>query len=360
MSTTLYIYRLQQLRTYQVGIIEDIQEYQYKRHFAGLFKRLPPLPQANTDRHVIAVTVKGEQPNEIIILPDDRQAIEPSILDVDKLVFMFLNMKLQQLKIASPPRGYRLADGQEIMVDFELMVQVTNAKDFWLAAKDPIAILEAMVINETQSYFLNMGSRSLVDKPLPSAQQADQQSLESRLRGAVQSLAANVRNISLAGIQIKQVYAQVNLSDQLRTFLKRQLDTVYDPAGLLDRRHVDERIDNHHVFEMFRLRDVIMALDTRLLERFYSNPYGEAIYAVYEKLADAKAKYVEEQQNAKIAKLKQAIATAVDAKLDEIPVNTLKEKLAEELYKLADDIKQTETPSTEEFILRELKVKAHI
>ena len=205
-----------------------------------------------------------------------------------------------------------------------------------------------------------MASRSLVDKPLPSAQQADQQSLESRLRGAAQSLAANVREISLPGIQIKQVYAQINLSDQLCTFLKRQLDTVYDPAGLLDRRHVDERIDNHHVFEMFKLRDVIMALDTRLLERFYSNSYGEALYAVYEKLADAKAKYVEEQQNAKIAKLKQAITTAVDAELDEIPVNTLKEKLAEELYKIADDIKQTETPSTEEFILKELKVKAHI
>lgn len=360
MSTTLYIYRLMQLRTYQVGIIEDIQEYQYKQRFGGFFKRLPPLPQANTDRHVIAVTVKGEQPNEIIILPDDRQAIETSILDVDKLVFMFLNMKLQQLKIASPLRGYRLADGQEIMVDFELMVQVTNAKEFWLAAKDPIAILEAMVINETQSYFLNMGSSSLVDKPFLFEQQADQQSLESRLRCTVQSLAANVREISLPGIQIKQVYAQINLSDQLRVFLKRKLDTVFNPAGLLDRHHVDARIDSDHVFDMFKLRDVIMALDTRLLERFYSVTYGEAMYAVYEKLADAKAKYVEAQQNDKIAKLQKAIQTATDLALDEIPVNTLKEKLAEELYKLADDIKQTETPSTEEFILRELKVKAHI
>ena len=61
MSTTPYIYRLMQSRTYQVGIIEDIQEYQFKRHLGGLFRTLPPLPQANADRHVIVVTMKGEQ-----------------------------------------------------------------------------------------------------------------------------------------------------------------------------------------------------------------------------------------------------------------------------------------------------------
>ena len=65
-------------------------------------------------------------------------------------------------------------------------------------------------------------------------------------------------------------------------------------------------------------------------------------------------------KRSRIAKLQKAIETARALALDEIPVNTLKEKLAEELYKLADDIKQTEAQSTEEFILRELKVKAHI
>ena len=360
MSTTPYMYRLMQSRTYQAGLIEDIQEYQFKRRFGGLFKRLPPLPHANADRHVIVVTLRSEQPNEIIVLPEDRQTIEPSIPDVDKLVFVFLCMKLQQLKIASPLRGYRLADGQEITADFELLVQVTNAKAFWLSAKDPIAILESTVINETQRFFLEMGSKNLIDKPAASEQPGEQPSLESRLRGIVQSLENKVHAIALPGIQLKQVYAQLYLSNQLSTFLKRQLDTVFNPAGLLDRHHVDARIDSHHVFDMFKLRDVITALDTRLLERFYSAPYGEAMYAVYEKLAIAKAKYVEEQQHDKIAKLKQAIETALDSKLDEMPVNILKEKLAEELYKVAEDIKRTETPSTEEFILKELKIKAHI
>jgi len=356
MSNTTYINRLMQLRTYQVGIIEDIQEYQFNLHWGSLFRTLSTLPQANGDRHVVVVKMSGEQPSEFIFLPEDRQSIEPSIRDVGKLVFVFLSAKPQQLKLPSPIGGYRLADGQEVKVDLELTVQITNAKDFWLAAKDPVALLESMAINYTQRYFLQVESRNLIDKPLT----FEQQGIEFPMREIVQRLETKICGITLSGIQIKHTFAQITLSEQLKAFLKRQLDNLLNPAGLLDRKQIDERIANDHVFSAFKLRDVIMSLDTRLLENFYSMSYGDAMYAFHEKLADAKAKFVEERWKDKIAKLVETIETAINANLDEIHIVNLKDKLADELHKAVDDIKQTEVPSNEEFIHIQLKVPYYI
>lgn len=356
MSNTTYINRLMQLRTYQAGIIEDIQEYQFNLHWGGLFRTSLPLPKANGDRHVVVVKMSGEQPNELIFLPEERQSIDPPIRDVGKLIFLFLSVKPQQLKLSSPVGGYRLADGQEVRVDLDLTVQVTNAKDFWLAAKDPVALLESMVINEVRSYFLQVESRNLIDKPLS----PEQQGVEFPMREVVQRLERMICGVALPGVQIKHTFAQVTLSDQLKAFLKRQLDTLLNPAGLLDRKQIDERIANDHVFSAFKLRDVIMALDTRLLENFYSMPYGDAMYAFHEKLADAKVRLVEERWKNKIAKLIEAIDTAIKTDLDEMQISVLKDKLADELQKAADDIKQTEVPSTEEFIHNQLKVPFYI
>lgn len=356
MSNTTYINRLMQLRTYQVGIIEDIQEYQFNLHWRGLFRTLSPLPQANGDRHVVVVKMSGEQPSEFIFLPEDRQSIEPPIRDVGKLVFVFLSVKPQQLKLPSPVGGYRLADGQEVKVDLELTIQVSSARSFWLAAKDPVALLEAMVINETQRFFLQVDSRNLIDKPLLS----EQQSSGFPMHTIMQRLETKICEVSLSGIQIKHAFAQVTLSDQLKSFLKRQLDNLFNLAGFLDRSELDEYIENAHVFDLFKLKDIIMALDPRLLENFYSLPYSDAMFAFHEKLTNAKAKFVEEQWKDKIAKLMEAIETATRTNLDEIPVEKLKERLADELYKVADDVKQTEMPSYEEFIHNQLKVKYHI
>jgi hypothetical protein len=356
MSNATYINRLMQLRTHQVGLIEDIHEYQFNVRWGGFFRTLSTLPQANGDRHIVVVKMSGEQPSELICLPEDRQSIEPSMRDVGKLIFVFLSVKSQQLKLASPFGGYRLADGQEVKVDLELTVQVTSAKDFWLAAKDPVALLESMVIGETQSYFLQVDSRNLIDKPLTD----EQQGVEFSMHTIVQRLETKICGVSLSGIQIKRAFAQITFSDQLKAFLRRQLDNLFNPAGLLDRKHVDERIETAHLFDAFKLKDVIMALDPQLLDNFYSMPYGNAMSVVYEKLASAKAKFVDGQQNDKIAKLEQAIETAMRISLDETPIGNLKEKLAEELYKVVDDLKQTEVPSYEEFIHSQLKVKYHI
>lgn len=356
MSNTTYINRLMQLRNYQAGMIEDIQEYQFKLHWGDLFRTLLPLPQANGDRHVVVVKMSGEHPNELIFLPEDRQSIEPPIRDVGKMVFAFVCVKPQQLKLLSPVGGYRLADGQEVKVDVELTLQVTNAKDFWLAAKDTVALLESMVINETLCYFLQLDSRNLIDKPLTPGQQAG----EFPMHTIMQRLERKICEISLPGIQIKRAFAQITLSEQLKSFLKRQLDNLLNPAGFLDRGEVDEYIENAHIFDAFKLKDVIMALDTRLMENFYSMAYSDAMFVFHEKLANAKAKYVEEQWKNKIAKLMEAIETATTANLDEIPIDKLKERLAEELHKVADDVKQTDMPSYEEFINNQLKVQYHI
>lgn len=356
MPNTTYINRLMQLHTYQVGIIEDIQEYQFELHWNNFFRTLLPLPQANGDRHVVVVKMSGEQPNELIFLPEDRQSIDPPIRDVGKLVFVFVSVKPQQLKLPSPVGGYRLADGQEVKVDLELTIQVTNAKDFWSAAKDAVALLESMVINETRCYFLQVDSRNLLDQPLA----PEQQETEFPMYRIVQRLETKICEVSLPGIQIKRAFAQVTLSDQLKSFLKRQLDNLLNPAGFLDRKEADEYIENAHVFDAFKLKGVIMALDTRLMENFYSMPYSDAMFAFHEKLATAKAKFVEEQWKDKIAKLMEAIETATSVNLDEIPIAKLKDRLAEELHKVVDDVKQTEMPSYEEFIHNQLKVKYHI
>lgn len=263
MSTTEYVNRLMQSRTFKTGVIEDIEEYKLQSRLY-VFKTLPSLPQANDDRHVIVIEVRGNHPSVFSVLSKPNHTINPTARDIDKLVFVFLSMKPQQLKISSPPDEYQLGDGQQVNTDFEIIFRVTDADEFWRAAKDPIAIIESEVVNEARKYFLNLDTNSLIDYPLSSHKKLEQQILESQMSVVKEGLSSVIRQISIRGMQIVRVYAHITLSKPIKDIM----DGWHSHDGEITRHRIDARIDRDQTFAPYKLRDVVMILDNRLLEIF--------------------------------------------------------------------------------------------
>jgi hypothetical protein len=346
MSTTEYVNRLMQSRTFKTGVIEDIEEYKLQSRLY-VFKTLPSLPQANDDRHVIVIEVRGNHPSVFSVLSKPNHTINPTARDIDKLVFVFLSMKPQQLKISSPLDEYQLGDGQQVNTDFEIIFRVTDADEFWRAAKDPIAIIESEVVNEARSYFLKLDTNSLIDYPLPSHEKLEQQILESQMSVIKEGLSSVIRQISIRGMQIVRVHAHITLSKPIKDIV----DGWHTPDGEITRRRLDARIDRDQTFAPYKLRDVVMMFDNRLLENFYSLPYGEAMKLVHETVRKAKDIFMEQlraNQLKEINQLSSFIRIAKENGLDETHIFDLQEKMGEKLKQMANT--STNILSDQEFV----------
>lgn len=139
-STTEYVNKLRQSETYKTHVIDEIAEYTLQSK-VPLFKSLPALPKANDKRHVVAIEIIGNQPSVYSVLTDSNQSINPSLRALDKLVFVFLNVKPPPLMIPTVTGGYRLQDEAPIDITYEIVCQIIDAKGFWLAGDDPIQLL---------------------------------------------------------------------------------------------------------------------------------------------------------------------------------------------------------------------------
>lgn len=350
MSTTAYVARLKESRTFKTGVIEDLEEYMYQVRFGGIFRTLPPLPQANDERHVIVIEVKGNQPSVFSVLTRPNHAISPTARDVDKLVFIFFSVKPQRITIPAPQEGYLLGDGQRIFANIELTICITDVEQFWGSDRDPVANLESQVVNEAKKYFSKLNSASLINALDISQRKLEQKIVDSQLSMIMDGLQAEIRQKIPNGIRIDQVNASITLTQQLQDFYDRRRAELLNRGGIMDRNDVDTRIERDKTFAPHSLRALIMALDSRLLENFYSMPYGDAMRLVHETLARAKAAYLERRNNEEIERISKALDLAQRSGLSEMHIVTLQDKLAERLIGMVDSPNLSDSQSNQEYI----------
>lgn len=351
MSLADYLNELQATKTYQEGVIKT-QEYSFKSRWGGLLRSLPPVPQANEDRHVVVIELRGNQPHIFTILKEPNHSISPTTRDADKLLFIFIEMKPRMLQIDAPPEGYTLGDGHHIRAKFELTYQVVDAKEFWQGSTDPLATLEKAVINEARDYFLGITSRYLIREQADLKKTVEQHIQETGVKVIKSKLENDIsKECVIPGIKLTRTYAQVYLSDTLSAYLKELHDQMYGESGKkrLGRQYIERMIDDDSTFAPYGLRQIIMALDTGLLENFHTMEWSAAMRKVHERLAEEKRKYMEAQENAERSRLKRLIATAQEVGLDEMDIEDLKGKLADKLLQSVDE-KNSQMPTNNEFL----------
>ncbi|MCP3686360.1 MAG: hypothetical protein GY861_27265 [bacterium] len=328
------------------------QEYKFITKLGGLYRALPEIPHADSDRHIIVMELLGNQPNISTVLTDPRVTISPKTNDANRLLFIFVEMKPHILKVASPQEKYRLGDGHQIGGTFDLTYQVADAEEFWRGAKDPIAVLEAAVVNEAKNYFLSITSHYLVSSPADLKKTLEQHIQDTEIKIVKSNLEDSIREKCLiSGIEIIKVHANVQLSEELSEHLKRIHDRIYGQDGTLDKRYsqkmvsdhrrsIDEMIDRDTTFLPHKLRNVTMMLDTGLLENFYTMEWSDAMRKVHDELSKQKNAYLAEQKTAKINDYRDRLKIAQEAQLDEVHILDLKDKLAKELTEDKEDSSQ--------------------
>ena len=335
MAISDYIATLQKTKTYQAGLI-SFQEYSFKSKAFGFLRTLPNIPHADNDRHVVVMEIRGDQPNIFTVLKDPKHSINPTSRDADKLLFIFIEMRPHSLKVETPAEGYHLGDGHRINSTLTITYQVVDAEDFWKGGRDQLAEFETTATDAAKNFFLNITSNYLINSPAELKQSLEQHIRETGIKVVKNNLEESIwRNCEIAGIKLVKVNADVYLSDSLREHLQRMHNRLYGEGGAVERRNIDQIIDSDTTFAPYGLRTVIMTLDMRLLENFYTMKWSDAMRKVTEKLADKKEEYLRSVEEMEITKMRKIIATAQEVGLDEMDVKDLKTKLADKLMKIA-------------------------
>lgn len=350
MAISDYIAALQKTKTYQAGLI-SFQEYSFKSKAFGLVRSLPNIPHADEDRHVVVMEIRGDQPNIFTVLKDPKHSITPTTKDVDKLLFIFIEMRPHVLKIEKSAEGYQLGDGHQINSTLTIKYKIENAEEFWKASRDQLAEFETTVIDTAKNFFLGITSNYLINNPAELKKSLEQHIQETAIKVVKNDLEKNVwASCKIAGIRLVNVTSDVYLSDSLRKHLQRIHDKIFEEGGAAERRRIDLLIDNDETFTPYGLRAVIMALDIRLLENFYVMKWNDAMRKVTEKLAEKKEEYFRSIKEAEINKMKDIIDTAEQLGLDEMDVKDLKDKFAKKLSAMADRIDGTQLHSDSQYL----------
>jgi len=351
MAISDYIATLQKTKTYQAGLI-SVQEYSFKSSMFGLKRTLPNIPHADDDRHVVVMKIRGNQPNIYTVLTKSNDPISLTSKDADQLLFIFIEMRPQILRVKTPVEGYLLGDGHQISSTFTIGYQVEDAKIFWQGGRDRIAELETTVTDAAKNFFLNITSNYLINSPAELKLSLERHIQETEITIVKNDLEQSVwKNCEVAGIKLVKVNANVYLSDSLREHLQRMHNRLYDDGGVIDRWKIDQLIDSNETFAPHKLRTVIMALDMRLIENFYTMKWSDAMRKVTEKLADKKDEY-QTREEKDITKTKEDIRIAEEAGLDEMDLKDLRDQLANMLKKRSDHDRTTQLLSDIEYLKR--------
>ncbi|MCI5192676.1 MAG: hypothetical protein D3915_06055 [Candidatus Electrothrix sp. AU1_5] len=346
MAITNYLAELQATRTYKEGVITT-QEYNFISKFGGIYRKLPEIPKPDDDRHIIVMEMLGDQPNIYGVLSDPKMTISTKSTDANRLLFIFVKIKPGVLRVPSPEKGYQLGDGHHINATFDITYRITDVKNFWSSAQDPVSALETTIADEARNYFSSVTSNYLVKAP------ADlKKTLESHIDAEIkrikktleESIRDNLNDNNLgddlvSGIEIMKVNAVIQLSDTLNNLLKKLHDKIFGTGKAVDtitdndvdeilRAKIDERIDEDKTFAPYSLRDVIMSLDTGLLENFYCMDWSGAMRKVHDELSKQKKAHLEEQNKTLIDEYEKRLIKAKELELDERHILDLEDKLA--------------------------------
>ena len=350
MEISDYITTLKNTKTCIAGLI-SFQEYSFKSKAFGLYRTLPNIPHADDDRHVVVMKIRGNQPNIFSVLKDPEHSINLTSKDADKLLFIFIEMRPQILKVETPTEGYHLGDGHRISGALTITYQVVDAESFWKGGRDQLAEFETTIIDATKNFFLNITSNYLISSPAELKQSLEQHIRETGIKTVKCNLEDSIwKNCEIAGIKLIKVYADVYLSDSLREHLQRMHNRLYGEGGAAERWKIDQLINSDKTFYPFELRKVIMTLDMRLLENFYTMKWSDAMRKVTEKLAGKKEEYQKSLEDMEITRMRKIIDTAEEVQLDEMDLKDLKTKLADKLMKMADSASSEQLPTDTQYL----------
>ena len=354
MSIENYIATLQKTKTFQAGLI-SFQEYSFKSKIFGMGRALPSVPHADDDRHVVVMEIRGGQPNIFKVLKDKNETIHPTTKDVDKLLFVFIEMRPHTLIIDKTADGYRLSDGHRIDAKFIVTYRIKDATTFWRGNKDQLAEFEIAVTDAAKNFFLGLTSDYLISSPADLKQSLEKQIRETDM-GVVKTkleksiYTAAFQSCTVAGIELQRVIADVFLSDYLRDHLRRMHDVLYGEGGAAERWRIDKIIDCNTTFAPYKLRDVINTIDMRLLENFYTMKWSEAMRKVTERLAEKKEEYMMSVEHKELKMMHELINAAESLGLDPMDVESLKSKFAIKLLAKADSSSNAHTLSDGDYL----------
>jgi len=354
MALSNYIALLKETRTYKSGLIE-LQEYSIETKLWGLQRKLPKVPHADYNRHVIVMEVIGEQPNLYTILTDPKHFLDLTTKHADNLLFIFVEMRPRGLTVRMPESGYQLGDGHTIQMNMGVSYKIIDVEAFWRGSRDPIENLEGSIINSSKNFFLGKFSNDLISSPGVLKQSLEQHVENSAgIIGVKNDLEKNVKNVhGVPGLQVMGVTADIKLSDSLQQHLNRLHERIFTPGGVLDRQKIDQLIDKDTTYSPYSLRDVVRRIDMRLLENFYIKSWPEAMQLVAEKVTELKTEYQAaelEQDKKELARYKTLLNEASEMGLEEEDKLDLKAKVAEKMHKLLENETSAKPMTDTQFI----------
>lgn len=351
MSVADYIATLQKTKTYQAGLI-SFQEYSFIPRMLGLGRVLPKIPHADDDRHVIVMEIRGDQPNILTVLKGSNDSIHITTKDVDKLLFIFVEMRPHTLIVDKSEDGYRLGDGHRIDAKFTVTYKIEDAKNFWMGSKDQLSEFEATITNAAKNFFLNHFSHYFIRYPADLKNRLEKHihGTDTEIKVVKNNLEVSIyQDCTVAGIKLEKVIADVYISDSLNKYLKRIHDILYGEGGAAERLMIDQIIDNYTTFD-YPLRKVINAIDMRLIENFYTMKWSEAMRKVTEKVAEKKQEYMMSVEQKELKRMRELLDSADDLDLDPVDVEVLKTKFAKKLISIAEKTTNAHPISDKEYL----------
>ncbi|MCI5188790.1 MAG: hypothetical protein D3905_03110 [Candidatus Electrothrix sp. AS4_5] len=344
-----YIAERKTTTTCKEGLV-IFKKYKIERKWGGLRTVFPDIPKADDEHHVLIMNFKGIHPSITDILTQNKPKIgdQAKTNELTNYLFIFVKIKPQLLSISSPDKGYQLGDGHTIHADIEVRYKINDAGKFWLNGDDPLALFQRAVINEAKEYFLNITSEYLVRRPGDSKGDLESYIREhqvehSELKKVKGFLERDIKKrCSSSGIEIIEVYADVQLSRSLSEHLQRLHEDIYKPGGIIDshyslqkealhRKQVDEAIHNDPTFHPFNLKQIIAALDIGLLENFYNLSWSEAMQKVHDEIRRKKNSYLSDHQKAKIEGIREFIQIAKEEEFEDTDIDRFRNKLFREM-----------------------------
>ncbi len=354
MSDLSHIQRLRDSKTFQYNMIEGIDQYRYRSVGWGIFSTLPPIPKPTDERSIVVLDVTHDCPIVISTLQtqQDFDRLKLRTRQVANVLFVAVSKKPKWIKIHGPKEGYQLGDGRFLSATVDLLIRIENLEDFWGASIDPIEPLVAEIHGSMQQHLSTILSDRLIT--IPPAPKRSQYLYETKLRDIKDELNTKLAKLSVTGLKIEQRRIHLYLSDTLQAWVDRQDQKIWGEWGIYDRLFVDAQIQSDDTFTGFLLRSVIMNADRRLLENFYTLPFGEAMQKLHERIAELKND-ASTHSSQTIEQLKEKIQIIKEFNLGERSLDVLETQLANELENYRDNMQMHFNQSDEDFFAARFK-----
>lgn len=332
MTLSDYLVELEATKARKEKLI-SFEPYTFKWPVIGMRMPRDNYPRADKEYHILVIDFHRNRPALSCVLTDKKPELDrkPSKSDSNRILFVYVKMKPQSLKIDSPQGGYRLEDGHHINASLDVTYRISNAETFWMESDDSLLEFEKMIVNQAKNYFLVKKSIDLVRNPVDFKKMLEQQRFDEEIEGMKEYFENRMlEKVGINGIKLIRVYAHIELSNELASYLKKQHEFLYGTEiGLLttitNNRLTDQAIENDRTYSPYNLMDIVNFLGFR--SNFYNLPWNSAMQKVDEELTKRRIS----DKDAEVKHLLNKISNAQNAGIGEHEIEIIKNKLADKL-----------------------------